>query len=125
MKTKHRTTLVAFVILVSAANTASAQHTDSLDMDLRGHDGDFSIDLRHSDGVELRSYGDANTLDLRAHNNRDMTLWMLGDGVTGAVRSQGSEGLSVVMGMCPEGMQNETIRANRDTDGLVIPRCVH
>lgn len=125
MKNKLITTLAVIAVSVSAASAAFAQNTDTLDTDIRGNDGGFGIDLRHSDDVELLSYGDDNALDFRADDSRDLTLWMLGDGVTGTVRSQGSTGLRLVMGMCPDGMHNETTRTDRNTNGLIIPRCVY
>ena len=125
MKSKLNAALAVFVVAVSDASAAFAQDSDTLDMEIRGSDGHFDINLRHSDDVELLSYGDDNALDFRADDSRDLTLWMLGDGVTGSVRSQGSTGLRLVMGMCPDGMHNETTRTDRNTNGLIIPRCVY
>ena len=110
------------VLALVAPGTLAA---DTFQSDIWGDGGDFDVFLRNTDDVALLSYGDDMALRLEAQNSSGIDVWMLGDDVSGSLRSWDSDHLRVVFGMCPEGMHNQTIRTRNHPGGLIIPKCVY
>lgn len=111
--------IVLTAILGGAANAES-----SLILDQIGDGSNIWFDLEAGGDTTIRSYGDDQRLDIDLYGTGDFDVLALGDGVTGSVIGRGSDGARITLGMCPEGMRNETIRNGPHSSGLRIPRCV-
>ncbi|WP_112312665.1 hypothetical protein [Pseudogemmobacter bohemicus] len=116
--------LTAPVLLMTALFGGAASAGNSVRLDRQGNGGDVTVWQENGGDTTIGSYGDDQWLDVDLVGTGDFGVLALGDGVTGKVIGRGSDGALIVMGMCPEGMRNETVLAGPRSSGLRIPRCV-